>query len=186
MSARVERIAMRDTYAAEATADEADSAAELAADETAELKEAAIPEAWLAALPVSALYCVLKPEVMTEPSDWVARMGTVVMAVLMALWTPEASEPVMEAAADAAEPVALAKADERMGRAAGMELVATPEDVRNRNLRRAAQTYRHTERRRMRRPLQPEWHRTPAGRSRGHRRPSCSYRRSKRCPRRRT
>jgi hypothetical protein len=109
------------THATEAAADEADPAAELAADETAELKEAAIPEAWLAALPVSALYCVLKPEVMTEPSDWVARRGTVVMAVLKALWTPEASEPVIDAAADAAEPVALAKADERMGRAAGTE-----------------------------------------------------------------
>lgn len=118
--ARLEAAELRDE-AAEPTADEADSAAELAADEAAELAEAAIPEAWLAALPVSALYRVLKPVVLTAPPLRVARRGRVVTAVLWALWAADASEPVTDAAADAAEPVAVAKADDRMGRAAGME-----------------------------------------------------------------
>jgi|TARA_R110002003_G_scaffold191_21_gene14891 hypothetical protein len=102
------------TYAAEAAADEA----EFNAPEAAELAEAARLEAALAALPVSEPKTVLKPVVvvMTEPAElvMVPTRGTVVTA----LWATDASEPVTEAAADAAAPDALARAEVRIGTAA--------------------------------------------------------------------
>ena len=86
---------MARTYTADAAADEADSANE----DAAELSDAAIPEASLAALPVSELYRVLKPVVVvaTLPAEsvTVARIGTVVTGV------PEASEAAPEAEARA-------------------------------------------------------------------------------------
>jgi hypothetical protein len=102
-----------ETYAAEAAADVAEPAAELAA----ELADAARLDAALAALAVSEPKTVLKPVVVTtaEPAEFVTvpTRGMVVTALRAA----DASEPVTEAAADAAAPLALARADDRMGRA---------------------------------------------------------------------
>jgi hypothetical protein len=121
------------TYAAEATADEADAtadAAELTAELTAPLAEAATLEAWLAALPVSEPKTVLKPVVVStaEPAEFVtvAIRGTVVTA----LWAADASEPVTEAAAEAAAPEALARAEVKMGSAAGTLLAPAKPGVR--------------------------------------------------------
>lgn len=119
--------------AAEAMAPLADEAAEAAADEAdptipeaAELAEAIIPEAWLAADPVSEPKTVLKPVVVgtAEPSEFVTvpTRGMVVTA----LWAAEPSEPVTEAATDASEPEADARASVKMGSAAGADGVAKP------------------------------------------------------------
>lgn len=111
---------MHKTYAAEAAADEADPIAALAA----ELAEAAIPEAWLAALPISELKRVLEPVVVmkVEPAESVvvARRGTVVTALIMALLAAEPTAPVTDEAAEAAAPEALARAEVKMGTAAGV------------------------------------------------------------------
>lgn len=101
--------------AAETAADEADSIAPLAA----ELAETRTLEAWLAADPVSEPKTVLKPVVVgtAEPAEFVTvpTRGMVVTA----LWAAEPSEPVTEAATDAREPVADARAPVKMGSAAG-------------------------------------------------------------------
>jgi hypothetical protein len=109
--------------AAEAAADEADSMMPLAA----ELAEATIPEASLAADAVREPKTVLKPVVVgtAEPAESVTvpTRGMVVTA----LWAAEPSEPVIEAATDAAEPEAEARAAVRMGSASGtLEALAKP------------------------------------------------------------
>jgi len=118
--------------AAEPAALVADARAPLAADEAearapeaAELALARAPEAAEAALPVREPKTVLKPVavVMTEPAEFVmvARRGMVVTA-LAALPAALPIAPVTEAAAEAAGPVAVARAELKMGRAAATEL----------------------------------------------------------------
>jgi hypothetical protein len=71
---------------------------------------------------------VLEPVVVmkVEPAELVvvARRGTVVTALCMALLTPEPTAPTTDEAADAAAPEALARAEVRIGTAAGV-----PEDA---------------------------------------------------------
>lgn len=95
-----------------------------------EAREAVALLAALAALPVSEPKTVLKPLVVTttEPSEFVTvpTMGTTVTTLAAADWAWEASEPVMDAAADAAAPDAVARAPVKMGTAGGTPEPETP------------------------------------------------------------
>lgn len=124
-AAAAEEAAERADEAAELRAPLADEAAELrapladeAADAAADEAEFNAPDAALAADPVNEPKTVLKPVVvvMTEPAElvMVPTRGTVVTA----LWAADASEPVTEAAAEAAAPEAPARAEVRIGTAA--------------------------------------------------------------------
>jgi hypothetical protein len=132
-----------ETYAAELRADEAEARAPEAADEAdarapeawdeadarapeaADEADASTPDAWLAALPVSEPKTVLKPVVVgtRDPAElvMVATRGSVVTAL-----APGRTEAIMEAAADAADPEALASAPVKMGMAAGTWVAEAP------------------------------------------------------------
>jgi hypothetical protein len=90
------------TYAADARADEAEAAAD-EADPAAELIAAEAAELAEAA----------------KLEAWLARLA-------VALFRAPPAEPVMEATADAAEPVTPARAEVKMGRAAGLPEAVAP------------------------------------------------------------
>lgn len=118
MLANIKVHSKKETYAAEAAPLEA----EASAPEAAELAEAMAPEAWLAALPVREPKTVLKPVVVgtTDPAELVTEPTRGMVVTALAPARPEVSEPTTEAAAEAADPEAVARALVRMGIAAGI------------------------------------------------------------------